>query len=88
MASFSVFFDGPLGFGIQPVDPIDADHAVEITLGIHGGSRFSAVPSEELEGCDKHKLLRAWNHGEGGQMHQHKLIQVRSAPSKDAGYCI
>ncbi len=48
MASFSVFFDGPLGFGIQPVDAIDADDAVEITLVIHGDSRFSAVPSDEL----------------------------------------
>ncbi|MCS5692611.1 hypothetical protein NZK33_11520 [Cyanobium sp. FGCU-6] len=65
MASFSVFFDGPLGFGIQLVDAIDADHAVEITSGIHGGSRFSAVPPKELEGCDKHKLLRAWIRGEG-----------------------
>ncbi|MFN4865863.1 MAG: hypothetical protein ACK5GZ_06030 [Cyanobium sp.] len=65
MASFSVFFDGPIDFGIQPVDAIDAAHAVEITSGIHGGSRFSAVPSEELEGCDKHKLLRAWIRGEG-----------------------
>ena len=64
MASFYVFFDGPIGFGIQPVDAIDAAHAVKITSGIHGGSRFSTVPSEELEGCDKHKLLRAWISGE------------------------
>lgn len=64
MDSFSVFFDGPLGFGIQPVDAIDTDHAVEITSGIHGGWRFSAAPSEELEGYDKHKLLRAWIRGE------------------------
>jgi hypothetical protein len=64
MTSFSVFFDGPSGFGIQPVDAIDADHAVEITSGIHCGSRFSAVPSEELEGRDKHKLLQAWICGE------------------------
>jgi hypothetical protein len=28
MASFSLFFDGPLGFGIQPVDAINADDAV------------------------------------------------------------
>jgi hypothetical protein len=67
MASFSVFFDGPLGFGIQPVDAIDAAHAVEITSEIHGGSRFSAVPTEELEGCDKHKLLRAWIRADGQQ---------------------
>lgn len=67
MASLSVFFDGPLGFGIQPVDTIDAAHAVEITSGIHGGSRFPAVPSEELEGCDKHKLLRDWIRADGQQ---------------------
>jgi len=67
MASFSMFFDGPLGFGIQPVDTIDAAHAVEIASRIHCNSRFSAVPSEELEGCDKHKVLAAWLIGEGQQ---------------------
>ena len=67
MASFSVFFDGPIDFGIQPVDSIDAAHAVEITSGIHGGSRFSAVPSKKLEGCDKHRLLRAWIRADGQQ---------------------
>ncbi|MEB3354629.1 MAG: hypothetical protein VKM34_10435 [Cyanobacteriota bacterium] len=60
MASFSVFFDGPLGFGIQPVDAIDAQHAVEIASGIHGAARFSAVSTEQLEGCDRHRLLAAW----------------------------
>jgi hypothetical protein len=44
---------------------INADYAVKITSGIHGGSRFSAVPTSELEGCDKHKLLRAWIKAEG-----------------------
>jgi hypothetical protein len=53
MPSSSVFFDGPIGFGIQPVDAMDATHAVEITSWIHGGSRFSTVPTSELEGCDK-----------------------------------
>ena len=67
MASFSVFFDGPLGFGIQPVDAIDASHAVEIASRFHSGSRFSAVPSEELEECDKHKLLQAWIRVDGQQ---------------------
>jgi hypothetical protein len=60
MASFSVFFDGPLGLGIQPVDAIDVGQEVAITSGIHGGSRFSAVPTSEVDGCDKHKLLRDW----------------------------
>ena len=67
MASFSVFFDGPIGFGIQPVDAIDGAHAVEITSAIHPGSRLSAMPTSALEGCDKHKLLRAWLSGEGQQ---------------------
>jgi len=67
MASFSVFFDGPIGFGIQPVDAIDAAHAVEIASAIHPGSLFSAVPTSELEGCDKRKLLRAWLSGERQQ---------------------
>jgi hypothetical protein len=60
MAEFSMFFDGPIGFGIQPVDAIDAAHAVEIASAIHPGSRFSAVPTNELEGCDRHKVLAAW----------------------------
>jgi hypothetical protein len=60
MASFSVFFDGPLGFGIQPVDAIDAAHAVEIASEIHRGSRFSAVPTTNLEVCNTHKLFRTW----------------------------
>jgi hypothetical protein len=67
MASYSVFFDGPHGFGILPVEAIDATQAIGITSAIHGGSRFSAVPSKELEGCDKHKLLRDWIRAEGKQ---------------------
>jgi hypothetical protein len=60
MASFSVFFDGPIGFSIQPVDAIDAAHAGEAISAIHPDSRFSAVSTGEVESCDKHKLLRAW----------------------------
>lgn len=60
MASYSVFFDGPGGFGIDPVNAIDAAHAVEIASATHNDSRLSAVPSEILEGCDRHKILWAW----------------------------
>jgi hypothetical protein len=58
--SFAVFFDGPEAFGIQPVNAIDAQHAVEIASSFYPGSRLAAVPSRELEGCNKHKVLAAW----------------------------
>jgi len=58
--SFAVFFDGPRAFGIEPVSAIDAEHAVEIASALHPGSRLAAVPSHELEGCNKHKVLAAW----------------------------
>jgi hypothetical protein len=58
--SFAVFFDGPDAFGIHPVDAIDAEHAVEITSAFYPGARLAAVPSRELEGCNKHKVLAAW----------------------------
>jgi hypothetical protein len=35
MAAFSVFFDGPQAFGIQPVEAMDAEHAIEIATTIH-----------------------------------------------------
>ena len=63
--SFAVFFDGPEAFGIQPVDALDAKHAVEIASALHPGARLAAVPSRELEGCNKHKLLKAWIRGDG-----------------------
>jgi hypothetical protein len=58
--SFAVFFDGPEAFGIQSVNAIDAEHAVEIASALHPGSRLAAVPSYALEGCNKHKVLAAW----------------------------
>jgi hypothetical protein len=58
--SFGVFFDGPEAFGIEPVKAIDAEHAVEIASALHQGARLAAVPSVELEGCNKHKVLAAW----------------------------
>jgi len=58
--SFAVFFDGPDAFGIHPVNAIDAEHAVEIASAFYPGSRLAAVPSGELEGCNKHKELAAW----------------------------
>lgn len=57
MVSFSVFFDGLIGFGIQPVDAIDAANAVEIMSAIHVVTRFSAVLTSELEWCGKWKLF-------------------------------
>lgn len=57
MTSFSVFFDGPIGFGIHPVDAIVDAHAVEFMSAIHLGTRFSAVPTSELEWCGKRKLF-------------------------------
>lgn len=63
MVSFSVFFDSRLGFGIQPVDAVDSDHAVEIASAMHPGARLAAVETAQLEGCDKHRLLAAWISG-------------------------
>jgi hypothetical protein len=57
--SFAVFFDGPEAFGIQPVNAVDAEHAVEIASAFYPGSRLAAVPSYALEGCNKHKVLAA-----------------------------
>jgi hypothetical protein len=58
--SFAVFFDGPEVYGIEPVNAIDADHAVEIASALYPGARLAAVPFSELEGCNKHKVLAAW----------------------------
>jgi hypothetical protein len=63
MIGFSVFFDGPLGFGIQPVNAVDSDHAVEIVSAMHPGARLAAVETSELEGCNKHRLLAGWISG-------------------------
>jgi hypothetical protein len=57
--SFAVFH-GPEAFGIEHVNAMDAEHAVEITSALHPGSRLAAVPSYALEGCNKHKVLAAW----------------------------
>jgi hypothetical protein len=54
---FSMFFDWPKAFGIQPVNAINAEHAVEIASALHPGSNLAAVPSYALEGCNKHKDL-------------------------------
>jgi hypothetical protein len=58
--SFAVFFDGPEAFGIEPVNAIDAEHAIEIASALHHGARLAAVPSYALEGCNKLKDLAAW----------------------------
>lgn len=58
--SFAVFFDGPEAFGIEPVNAIDAEHAVEIASALHPVARLAGVPSYALEGCNKHKVLAAW----------------------------
>jgi hypothetical protein len=60
MISFSVFFDGPLGFGIQPDDAVDSDHAIEIVSAMHPGARLAAVETSEIVGCNKHRLLAGW----------------------------
>jgi hypothetical protein len=60
MTRFSVFFDGPLGFGIQPVDAVNSEHAVEIVSAMHSGARLAAVETAELEGCNKHRILVGW----------------------------
>jgi hypothetical protein len=60
MASYSVFFDGPKAFGIQPVDAVDAAHAVEIATAIHPESRLAAVPTKDLDGCNPNRVLAAW----------------------------
>jgi len=33
---------------------------VEIASAFYTGSRLAAVPSRELEGCNKYKVLAAW----------------------------
>jgi hypothetical protein len=60
VGSFAVLFDGREAFGIEPVNAIDADHAVEIASALYPGARLAAVPSGALEGCNKHKVLAAW----------------------------
>jgi hypothetical protein len=67
--SFAVFFDGPEAFGIEHVNAMAAEHAVEIASALHPGSRLAAVPFYALEGCNKHKVLAAWlSTAEEGQM--------------------
>jgi hypothetical protein len=63
MAAFSVFFDGPQAFGIQPVEAINANDAIEKVAAIHTGSRLAAIETAELNGCNQHKLLAAWISG-------------------------
>jgi hypothetical protein len=51
MATFSVFFDGPQAFAMQPVEAINANDAIEKVAAIHTGSRLTAIETAELEGC-------------------------------------
>ena len=65
MPQFAVFFSDDAGFGIEMVQALDAAHAEDIVRAPHPTGRLSAVPSELLEGQDRHKLLAAWVRGEG-----------------------
>jgi len=63
---FAVFFSDDAGFGIEMVQALDAAHAQDITRAQHPTGRLSAVPTELLDGRDRHKLLRrSWPKGEG-----------------------
>jgi hypothetical protein len=79
--SFAVFFDGPDAFGIEPVNAIDAEHAVEIASALHQGARLAAVPSYALEDCNKHKVLAAWLGAVGERQMAEQHAQSRSGNS-------
>lgn len=65
MPKFAIFFSGDGGFGIELVQALDAAHAQDIARAQHPTGRLSAVPAGQLDGQDRHELLRAWLRGEG-----------------------
>lgn len=60
MASYHVFFDGPLGCGVYPVEAQDKMHALKVVSDLYPGSRLSALSSEYTDGGNIHKLLADW----------------------------
>lgn len=57
---FALFFSNDLGAGIQPIDAMDAAHAMDIAHAEHPGARLAVVPAETIEGLDRHRLLAGW----------------------------
>lgn len=65
MPQFAVFFSDDGGFGIEMVQALDAAHAQDIARAQQPPGLLSAVQAEQLDGQDRHELLRAWLRGEG-----------------------
>ncbi len=55
-----MFFCTDEGFGIEMVQALDEAHAVDIVQALQSGAVARAVPTSELEGKDKHRLLWDW----------------------------
>ena len=65
MLQFAVFFSDGGGFGIEMVQAMDQEHALDISRARHATGRLSTVPAELLDGLDRHRLLMAWIEEEG-----------------------
>ena len=55
-----MFFSGSLGDGIEMVQALDEAHAVDIVLAQHPDAHVKAVPTDSIEGMNKHRLLFSW----------------------------
>jgi hypothetical protein len=65
MPQFAVFFADGGGFGVEMVQAMDQEHALDISRARHPAGRLSTVPAELLDGLDHHRLLMAWIEEEG-----------------------
>ena len=54
LPQFAVFFADGAGFGIEMVQALDPAHAQDIARAQRPTGRFSAVPTELLDGLDRH----------------------------------
>jgi hypothetical protein len=57
---YAVLFSGSLGNGIEMVQALDEAHAVDIVLAQHPDAHVKAVPTDSIEGMNKHRLLFSW----------------------------
>jgi hypothetical protein len=57
---YAVLFSGSLGNGIEMVQALDEAHAVDIVLAQHPDAHVKAVPTDSIEGMNKHSLLFSW----------------------------
>jgi hypothetical protein len=60
MPQFAAFFADRLGYGIDIVQAMDANHAADITRARHPEGRTSVVAAEHLGSGDPHELLAEW----------------------------